>query len=170
MGISLWTVAVQLHTIAGPILMLVYPLYASIMAIESPFKEDDTQWLTYWVLYSVFSLAELGFDPILSWIPMWYTFKLICIGWLVLPQFRGAAYVYDNYVRKYVGATAAQVDARLTPEQRHYLSKMSPESRNSVAQFIHENGPEAFDKIIQTATVTGRTVKPTPNGETQERY
>ncbi|KAL2650655.1 hypothetical protein R1flu_018783 [Riccia fluitans] len=169
MGISLWTIAVQLHTIAGPILMLVYPLYASIMAIESPFKEDDTQWLTYWVLYSLFSLVELCFDPVLSWIPMWYTFKLAAIGWLVLPQFRGAAFVYDHYVRKFVGATAAQIDARLTPEQRNYLNMMSPQARNTVAQFINENGTEAFDKIVQSAASEARKLKPTPNGETQER-
>ncbi|KAG6547519.1 hypothetical protein Mapa_010967 [Marchantia paleacea] len=170
MTVSLWTLVVQLHTFAGPILMLVYPLYASIMAIESPFKEDDTQWLTYWVLYSFFSLIELGFDRVLAWIPMWYTVKLACIAWLVLPQFRGAAYVYDNYVRKHIGATAAQIEAKLTPQQRHFLQMMSPQARNSVAQFINENGTEAFDKIISSATNEAKKIRPTPNGETQERY
>lgn len=83
---------------------------------------------------------------------MWYTVKLACIAWLVLPQFRGAAYVYDNYVRKHIGATAAQVEAKLTPQQRHFLQMMSPQARNSVAQFINENGTEAFDKIISSVS------------------
>lgn len=41
--------------------------YASVAAIESPFKEDDTQWLTYWVLYSFFQLIELSLERILNW-------------------------------------------------------------------------------------------------------
>jgi hypothetical protein len=41
--------------------------YASIIAIESPFKEDDQQWLTYWVLYSFITLLELGAGPVFAW-------------------------------------------------------------------------------------------------------
>lgn len=41
--------------------------YASVQAIESPLKEDDQQWLTYWVLYSLSALFELGAGPILEW-------------------------------------------------------------------------------------------------------
>jgi receptor expression-enhancing protein 5/6 len=46
--------------------MLLYPLYASIKAIESPFKEDDQLWLTYWLLYSFVSLLELVAAPIFA--------------------------------------------------------------------------------------------------------
>jgi len=35
------------------IIAFVYPAYASIKAVESSRKEDDTQWLTYWVVYAV---------------------------------------------------------------------------------------------------------------------
>ncbi|KAF6357479.1 receptor accessory protein 5 [Rhinolophus ferrumequinum] len=52
-----------------------YPAYVSIKAIESPNKEDDTQWLTYWVVYGVFSIAEFFSDLFLSWIPFYYMLK-----------------------------------------------------------------------------------------------
>lgn len=35
-----------------------YPAYASFKAIESVQKEDDTQWLTYWVVYACFTVIE----------------------------------------------------------------------------------------------------------------
>ncbi|KAK1342945.1 hypothetical protein QTO34_015713 [Cnephaeus nilssonii] len=54
----------------------VYPAYASIKAIESPSKEDDTVWLTYWVVYSLFGLAEFFSDLLLSWFPFYYVGKI----------------------------------------------------------------------------------------------
>ncbi|CAG14436.1 unnamed protein product, partial [Tetraodon nigroviridis] len=46
-----------------------------IKAIESATKEDDTKWLTYWVVYGVFSVAEFFADIVLSWFPFYYVGK-----------------------------------------------------------------------------------------------
>jgi receptor expression-enhancing protein 5/6 len=62
-----WTLLLRGNGLAGPVVMLLYPLYASIKAIESPFKEDDQQWLTYWVIYSFITLLELGAGPVFAW-------------------------------------------------------------------------------------------------------
>ncbi len=48
----------------------VYPAYASFKAIESPDKHDDTMWLTYWVVFAVFSIAETFSDTLLWWFPL----------------------------------------------------------------------------------------------------
>lgn len=48
----------------------------SIKAIESPNKDDDTQWLTYWVVYGIFSIAEFFSDIFLSWFPFYYMMKV----------------------------------------------------------------------------------------------
>ncbi|GBG30329.1 Receptor expression-enhancing protein 6 [Hondaea fermentalgiana] len=37
---------------------LVYPMYASIKALITEEKDDDTQWLMYWVIYAAFALFE----------------------------------------------------------------------------------------------------------------
>ncbi|OVA09589.1 TB2/DP1/HVA22-related protein [Macleaya cordata] len=74
--------------------------YASIVAIESTSKVDDEQWLAYWILYSFLTLVEMLFEPVLTWIPIWYDIKLGLVAWLVLPQFRGAAFIYERFVRE----------------------------------------------------------------------
>lgn len=35
-------------------------------------------------------------------IPIWYSVKLVFVAWLVLPQFRGAAFIYEKYVRQQI--------------------------------------------------------------------
>ncbi|WMV53243.1 hypothetical protein MTR67_046628 [Solanum verrucosum] len=95
-----WTLIGHLHTIAGPVTMLLYPLYASVVAIETSDKLDDEQWLAYWIFYSFLTLMEMVLQHVLEWIPIWYDVKLIFVAWLVFPQFRGAAFIYDKFVRE----------------------------------------------------------------------
>ncbi|KAJ8559773.1 hypothetical protein K7X08_003831 [Anisodus acutangulus] len=94
------TAMTHLHTLAGPSVMLLYPLYASVVAIESTSKLDDEQWLAYWILYSFLILIEMVLQPALEWIPIWYDVKLAMVAWLVLPQFKGAAFIYEKFVRE----------------------------------------------------------------------
>ncbi|GMN56596.1 hypothetical protein TIFTF001_025713 [Ficus carica] len=105
-----WTFLSQVHSLAGPSLALLYPLYASVVAIESTSKLDDEQWLAYWILYSFLTLVEMVLQPALEWIPIWYDVKLVFVAWLVLPQFKGAAFLYERFVReqikKYKGHTS----------------------------------------------------------------
>jgi hypothetical protein len=44
-----------------------FPAYYSFKAIESPNKEDDKQWLVYWVVYSFFTIIESFVSIILYW-------------------------------------------------------------------------------------------------------
>ncbi len=53
-----------------------YPAYRSIKAIESPEKADDTQWLVYWVVFSVFSVAEIFSDVVVGWVPFYWLLKV----------------------------------------------------------------------------------------------
>lgn len=47
-----------------------------IKAIESTNKDDDTKWLTYWVVYAAFSLIETFTDIFLNWIPLYALLKV----------------------------------------------------------------------------------------------
>uniref|UniRef100_A0A1A8FLP7 Receptor expression-enhancing protein n=2 Tax=Nothobranchius korthausae TaxID=1143690 RepID=A0A1A8FLP7_9TELE len=77
-----------------------YPAYYSIKAIESPCKEDDTKWLTYWVVYGVFSLGEFFSDIFLYWFPFYYAFKCLFLLWCMAPvSWNGSQIIYDKVVR-----------------------------------------------------------------------
>lgn len=58
----------KLFVILTLLIGTIYPMYMSFKAIESEEKEDDTQWLIYWVIYSTFTIAEVfvGTVPIVS--------------------------------------------------------------------------------------------------------
>lgn len=45
-------------------------------AIDSVEKDDDTQWLTYWVVYAAFGILEYFTDLLLSWIPFYFLLKV----------------------------------------------------------------------------------------------
>lgn len=51
-------------------------LYFRCKAIDSVDKDDDTQWLTYWVVYAVFGILEYFTDILLSWIPFYFLLKV----------------------------------------------------------------------------------------------
>uniref|UniRef100_A0A7C9DFY5 HVA22-like protein n=1 Tax=Opuntia streptacantha TaxID=393608 RepID=A0A7C9DFY5_OPUST len=144
------TVARNLDALIGPGVMLLYPLYASMRAIESPTTLDDQQWLTYWVIYSLITLFELSAWRILQWLPFWPYVKLLFCMWLVLPIFNGAAYIYENYVRKFVKIGWA-VSPNYTNGQRKVLQMMSLDARKSVEHYIERYGPEAFDRVVKAA-------------------
>lgn len=112
---KLWTILTHLHSLAGPTVMLLYPLYASVQAMESPSKLDDEQWLAYWILYSFITLMEMVLESLIYWIPIWYELKLLFIAWLALPNFRGAAFIYDKFVREQLrkhGLTSAAASGK----------------------------------------------------------
>lgn len=160
------TILTNFDTFAGPIVMLLYPLIASINAIESPSRQDDQQWLTYWVLYSFVTLVELSFWQIFAWIPFWGKFKLLGALWLVLPQFNGASFMYEYFVRKKL-FKKNEDDSHVT----HHLERMmSSSARVSVQQFIDDHGQDAFESVIAAATKEARKYKLSPTKEKPERY
>ncbi|KAK3011778.1 hypothetical protein RJ639_012561 [Escallonia herrerae] len=154
-GNFLKVVAKNFDILAGPVVTLVYPLYASIRAIETKSPVDDQQWLTYWVLYSMITLFELTFAKLIEWIPFWSYAKLIVTCWLVIPYFSGAAYVYEHYVRP-TFVNRQPVNIWYVPRKKDAFSK--PDDILTAAEkYIEENGPEAFEKLIHRSD---REVKP----------
>ncbi|CAL5372419.1 unnamed protein product [Camellia sinensis] len=146
-GSFLKVVANNFDVLAGPVVSLVYPLYASIRAIETKSPEDDRQWLTYWILYSMITLFELTFAKLIEWIPFWSYTKLLVTCWLVIPYFSGAAYVYEHYLRPFFLNPQQTVNVWYVPRKKDIFSK--PDDILTAAEkYIEEHGPEAFEKLV----------------------
>lgn len=108
-----------------------------MVAIESPSKVDDEQWLAYWIIYSFLTLGEMLLQPALEWIPIWYDVKLLLAAWLVLPQFKGAAYLYERFVRHHIRRHVTETTTRDHHHpQNQQQSKKSPKAKKKFVEFI----------------------------------
>ncbi|XP_077988693.1 receptor expression-enhancing protein 5-like isoform X2 [Glandiceps talaboti] len=95
-----------------------YPAYCSVKAIESDAKDDDTQWLTYWVVYSAFSLVEFFSDIFLFWFPFYYLAKLLFLVWCMAPiSANGSQFLYHRVIKPFVLKHQKQVDEALDKVQ-----------------------------------------------------
>eukprot|EP00271_Cylindrocystis_brebissonii_P019336 TRINITY_DN5848_c0_g1_i1.p1 TRINITY_DN5848_c0_g1~~TRINITY_DN5848_c0_g1_i1.p1 ORF type:complete len:129 (-),score=29.24 TRINITY_DN5848_c0_g1_i1:259-645(-) len=81
------------------VLTVLYPAAATFEALETPGEGDDQQWLTFWVINAALQLLELFAGSVLKLIPFYYTLKLAFVGWLVIPQTRGAHFLYLAHIR-----------------------------------------------------------------------
>ncbi|CAD8169674.1 unnamed protein product [Paramecium octaurelia] len=77
---------------------IIYPAYRSIQAIESSGENDDKQWLTYWILFSIITLADASIGFALEFIPFYHILKLALFVALFHPQVKGAEKLYDQFV------------------------------------------------------------------------
>jgi receptor expression-enhancing protein 5/6 len=109
--------------LATYLLGLVYPAYVTVNALESPGTQDDHLWLIYWLLYSLISLAEAVLWPALKYLGFfYYLLKAALLAWLVLPQTKGATYVYEQFVAP--GLKQAGAEARKVPQIKLFLEKV----------------------------------------------
>ncbi|KAK5061427.1 ER membrane protein DP1/Yop1 [Exophiala bonariae] len=76
----------------------ILPGYYSLEALFSTSKVDDTQWLTYWVVYAFLNVFESLINAV-YWFPFYYTFKFILILWMALPVTNGAQIVFRSFLQ-----------------------------------------------------------------------
>ncbi|KAK2602168.1 hypothetical protein N8I77_008722 [Diaporthe amygdali] len=92
------------------------PGYYSLNALFTASQADDTQWLTYWVVFSFFTVLE-SLLSVVYWFPFYYTFKFVFLLWLALPTFRGAEIIFRSFLaptlgRYFGGSTAPGLRAQ----------------------------------------------------------
>ncbi|XP_063699703.1 receptor expression-enhancing protein 5-like isoform X2 [Culicoides brevitarsis] len=84
------------------IVAVAYPAYISIKAIESPDKRDDTKWLTYWVVFAVFTNIEYFSSIITQVIPFYWLLKCVFYIWCFAPiENNGSIFIYHKIIRPY---------------------------------------------------------------------
>lgn len=86
-----------LSNIAG----FVVPGYYSLLALETATSKDDTQLLTYWVVFAALNVIEFWSKAILYWVPFYYLFKTIFLLYIGIPSFGGAATIYQTAIKPF---------------------------------------------------------------------
>lgn len=75
----------------------VVPGYYSMNALFSAAKVEDTQWVTYWMVFAFFSLLESLFS-VTYWVPFYFAAKLLVLLWAGLPQTSGAQVLFRSFL------------------------------------------------------------------------
>lgn len=90
-----------------------YPAYMSFKAIESKEKRDDTQWLTFWIVYTIFSIFDPVLSFVLSFLPFFNLLKLFFFIYLFHPKSRGAETIYNVIIKRLLKLVESHVDSSL---------------------------------------------------------
>merc|ERR1719325_450379 len=81
----------------GNVVAWLYPVWASLKALKSDDKDDDTFWLAYWIFYSSIQVVESITDIFLFWIPMYEWIKIALYIYMWHPKTRGAMKLYSLF-------------------------------------------------------------------------
>mmetsp|Transcript_16785 Transcript_16785/g.24314 ORF Transcript_16785/g.24314 Transcript_16785/m.24314 type:complete len:189 (-) Transcript_16785:76-642(-) len=112
-----------------------YPAFKSFEAVESKNHGDDTQWLIYWVVYAFFGVITV-FEPILVyWIPFYYAFKLAFLLWCMLPQTKGAKFLYDSFLKDFLKKNESKIDAALADATKK-AGKLATEASAAASEVV----------------------------------
>lgn len=53
-------------------------------------------------------------ETLLYWIPFYYAFKVAFLLWAMLPQTRGAKFLYDSFLKDFLKSNESKIDAALS--------------------------------------------------------
>ncbi|GFR49706.1 hypothetical protein Agub_g11859 [Astrephomene gubernaculifera] len=126
---------------------LFYPTYMSLKAIQSTTKLDDTQWLTYWVVYAFLSTFESVGMFLLSWIPLYYEIKLLFVVWLIAPQTQGARKIYEEYIVPLLKKYGDKIDPVFGKADAALQSQIV----NQIAKYVDKHGPAIAEQAMKQA-------------------
>ena len=126
---------------------IVYPAFWSVRAIESEETGDDKQWLTYWVVFSLFSIIDLFSGFILKFIPYYFFLKLLFLIWLFMPNLRGATFVYDKFLIKLFKKYEKQLE-----QVGEKIIGQAEQMKKEGTQMIKDNQGKIISAGMQAAT------------------
>lgn len=136
------------------VICFVYPAYKSFKAVESPQGDDDTQWLTYWIVYSTFNILEYFADIIFFWIPMFQLLKCLFLLWCMWPiPNNGASVVYKKILRPFLLKNEEKIDARLE-KVTGKVNKYVDDAKREASEFADSSAGVMLAAGAQVATET----------------
>ena len=118
----------------------VYPAYCSIKALETARKDDDTQWLVYWVVFALFSVIEFFSDILVGWIPLYWFCKCAFLIWCMSPM-DGASRIYHSIILQWYKKNHTTIDTVLDEGKK-------------VADKIVNEGMEQWGRVISSIDYT----------------
>lgn len=124
----------------------IYPAWASYKAIETPGVEDDTQWLTYWVIFAFIHVIDKIISYFIAHIPLHNFIKFLIYWILYHPRVKGAHFLYVKVFRKILLAYEGDIDAQLED-----LTKRATAKYEESKPYLEKATQAAKDEAIRRA-------------------
>jgi receptor expression-enhancing protein 5/6 len=86
-----------------------YPMFWTIKSIETN-SNDLKQWLTYWVVFGAFMIADMFSVIIMKFIPFYFVIKIVFLIWCFMPNSGGTFIVYNFLVLKLFRSIETNID------------------------------------------------------------
>eukprot|EP00357_Protocruzia_adherens_P037259 CAMPEP_0115011148 /NCGR_PEP_ID=MMETSP0216-20121206/23799_1 /TAXON_ID=223996 /ORGANISM="Protocruzia adherens, Strain Boccale" /LENGTH=212 /DNA_ID=CAMNT_0002379619 /DNA_START=36 /DNA_END=674 /DNA_ORIENTATION=- len=130
-----------------------YPLYRSLKAIRTERDDDDTIWLTYWVVYAFLQLFDNFSEWILAYFPFYYPLKLAFLCWLMVPrtdadgnEYMGAKTLYTSLVRPAYDKNKQSIDDFMKSTTA-VLGELTQEFKQALKELVTQNASKIFGLI-----------------------
>jgi receptor expression-enhancing protein 5/6 len=78
---------------------------------------------------------EVFIDFLVYWIPFYYAFKLAFLLWAMLPQTKGAKFLYDSFLKDFLKQNESKIDAALADAKKN-ASQVAAEASAAVGEAV----------------------------------
>jgi receptor expression-enhancing protein 5/6 len=132
-----------------------YPLYQSFKALRTDDKQDDTQWLTYWVVYGFVNVTERWIRFFFQWVPFYYGWKMIFLVWCFFPRTRGADVIYRSFLEPLLLKYEQRIDrvcSKVVDEATEHAQDVLRSTQRVIQGKITQVGQEIVTDVVRTVT------------------
>lgn len=89
---------------------LLYPAYSSYKAVKSKDVREYVKWMMYWIIFALFTTAEVITDMFIYWLPFYYELKIAFVVWLLSPYTKGSSVLYRKFVHPTLSSKEKDID------------------------------------------------------------
>ena len=127
-----------------------YPAYRSYKAIKSKDTKEYVKWMMYWIVFAIFTTAEIFVDTIIGfWLPFYYEIKILFLFWLLSPTTKGSSILYKKFVHPFFTQHEKEIDGYMEQAKEHGYGKL--------VQYGKKGLDLAADTMMKTA-ISGQGV------------
>ncbi|XP_036449046.1 receptor expression-enhancing protein 1 isoform X1 [Colossoma macropomum] len=121
-----------------------YPAYSSYKAVKSKDVREYVKWMMYWIIFALFTTAEVITDIFLCWLPFYYELKIAFVVWLLSPYTKGSSVLYRKFVHPTLSSKEKDID--------EYLCQAKDKSYDTLVHFGRKGLNVAATAAVMAAT------------------